>query len=123
MRKLKKLVLFLALLMFATIILSSNVFASEDVFDKLLTDLTDGKFVVHSVKPTNQEMAYTVVYEYTMKEKYPENPGYYIKWDTSFNEDFSKCTVYYGNYQENDPSKEVEISNKYRDLLIVLLNK
>ena len=113
MRKLKKLVLFLALLMFATIILSSNVFASEDVFDKLLTDLTDGKFVVHSVKPTNQEMAYIVVYEYTMKEKYPENPGYYIKWDTSFNEDFSKCTVYYGNYQENDPSKEVEISYIY----------
>ena len=110
MKKIKSLILFLVFLMFATIILSNKVFASEDVFDKLLADLTDGKFVVHSVKPTSQEMAYTVVYEYTMMEKYPD---YYIKMDTSFNEDFSKCTVYYGNHQENDPSKEVEISYVY----------
>ncbi len=44
MKKFNKLTLFLALLMFAIIILSSNVFvASENVFDKTLTD---GKFVV-----------------------------------------------------------------------------
>lgn len=110
MKMLKKLALLLALLMFATIILSSNVFASEDVFDKLLTDLTDGKLVVHSVKPTSQEMAYTVVYEYTMMDKYP---NYYIDWETSFNEDFTKCTIYYGNHHEGDPSKEVEISYVY----------
>lgn len=69
MKKLKKLTLFLALLMFAIIVLSSNVFAeSEEVFDKILTD---GKLVVHSVKPTSKEMAYTVVYEYTLYDKYP----------------------------------------------------
>lgn len=108
MKKFKKLTLFLALLMFVTIILSSNVFAtSEDVFDKILTD---GKFVVHSVKPTSKEMAYTVVYEYTMYDKYPD---YYIDWNTSFNEDFTKCTIYYGKYQVGDPSKEVEISYVY----------
>lgn len=107
MKKFKKLALLLAFFMFATIILSSSVFASEDIFDKLLTD---GKFVVHSVKPTSQEMAYTAVYEYTMMDKYP---NYYIDWETSFNEDFTKCTIYYGNHQVGDPSKEVEISYVY----------
>lgn len=108
MKKFKKLTLFLAFLMFATIILSSNVFAtSEDVFDKILTD---GKLVVHSVKPTSKEMAYTVVEEYTLYNKYPD---YYIDWNTSFNEDFTKCTIYYGNYEQGNPSKEVEISYVY----------
>lgn len=110
MKKFKKVTLFLVLLMFATIILSSNVFAAnEDVFDKILTD---GKFVVHSVKPTSKETAFSIVYEYTMYDKYPD---YYITWNNSFNEDFTKCTIYYGNSgnPEKDLSKEVEISYVY----------
>lgn len=48
MKKFNKLTLFLVLLMFAIIILSSNVFvASENAFGKILTD---GKFVVVSKK-------------------------------------------------------------------------
>lgn len=121
MKKFKKLALLLAFLIFATIILSSNVFASEDVFDKLLTD---GKLVVHSVKPTSQDMAYTIVYEYMMMDKYP---NYYINWDNSFNKDFTKCTIYYGNHQAGDLSKEVEISYVYdKDVKTVvdsLINK
>ena len=107
MKKFKKLALILAFLMFATIILSSNVFASGDIFDKLLTN---GKLVVNSVKPDSKDMAYTIVYEHMIMDKYP---NYYIDWNNSFNEDFTKCTIYYGNHQEGDPSKEVEIDYVY----------
>ena len=108
MKKFKKLTLFLVVLfIFATIILSNKVFATEDVFDKLLND---GKLVVHSIKPTDIGTAYTVVYENTIMNV---DEKYYLDWDTSFNSDFSKCTIYYGNHQNGDPSKEVEISYVY----------
>lgn len=110
MKKVKKLVLFLVLLLLTVIVLSSDVFASEDIFDKLLTD---GKLVVHSVKPTDKDMAYTIVYEYMLMDKYPD---YYINYNDSFNEDFTKCTIYYGKdhlAKDTDPSKEIEISYVY----------
>lgn len=75
MKKFKSLILFLVFLMFATIVLSNKVFASEDVFDKLLTD---GKLVVHSVKPTDDGTAWTVVYENTVMQIDEDN--YYMKW-------------------------------------------
>jgi len=108
MIKFKKLTLFLlALLMFSIIILPSQVFAADDTFDKLLTD---GKLVVHSIKPTDIGTAWTVVYENTIMNV---DEKYYLDWDKSFNSDFSKCTIYYGNHQKGDPSKEVEISYVY----------
>ena len=75
MKKFKSLILFLVFLMFATIVLSNKVFASEDFFDKLLTD---GKLVVHSVKPTDDGTAWTVVYENTVMQIDEDN--YYMKW-------------------------------------------
>lgn len=115
MKKIKKLTLSLALLMFATIILSNKVFANEDVFNKLLTD---GKLVVHSVKPSDVGTAWTVINENTVMKIGKDN--YYMKWgkngETAFNSDFTKCTIYYGkDYapKDTDPSKEVEISYVY----------
>ena len=108
MIKFKKLTLFLlALLMLAIIILPSQVFAADNTFDKLLTD---GKLIVHSIKPTDIGTAWTVVYENTIMNV---DEKYYLDWDKSFNSDFSKCTIYYGNHQEGDSSKEVEISYVY----------
>ncbi len=87
------------------LILPKTVLAEAD-FDSILTD---GKLVVHSVKPTSQEMAYTVIDEYTLYTKYPD---YYMEWG-SCNEDFTKCKIYYNADTSNDPSKEVEISYVY----------
>lgn len=109
MKKFKNLVLFLVFLMLVAIVLPSKVFAAGDVFDKVLTD---GKLVVRSVKPTDKGTAFTVVYENTLMDV---DEKYYLDWETSFNSDFSKCTIYYGdnNGNPNDPSKEVEISYVY----------
>lgn len=87
------------------LILPKTVLAEAD-FDSILTD---GKLVVHSVKPTSQGMAYTVIEEYTLYTKYPD---YHMEWD-SCNEDFTKCKIYYNAGTSNDPSKEVEISYVY----------
>ena len=76
MIKFKKLTLFLlALLMLAIIILPSQVFAADNTFDKLLTD---GKLIVHSIKPTDIGTAWTVVYENTVMQIDEDN--YYMKW-------------------------------------------
>lgn len=108
MGKVKKITLFsVILLMFAIIICPNKIFATEDVFDKLLTD---GKLVVNSVEPTDIGTAWTVVYENTIMKV---DEKYYLDWNTSFNSNFSKCTVYYGNQQNGDLSKEIEISYVY----------
>lgn len=95
------------LLIIGCIFILPNKVLAKANFDKILTD---GKLVINSIKPTNDEMAYTVIYEYMMMDKFPD---YYIKWDNPCNKDYSKCTIYYGNQQEDDPSKEVEMSWNY----------
>ena len=123
MKKFKKMLLFLAILMFAILILPNKTFASEDaLFDKLLTD---GKLVVHSIKPTTKEAAYTLVYENNIMQV---DEKYSLDWENSFNSDFSKCTVYYcenplGTIDENTPSKEIEISYVYdKDIKTIVDN-
>ena len=107
MIKIAKIVLFLVLLTIATLVLSQNVYASGNVFEQLLTD---EKLVVHSVKPTDISTAWAVVYENTIM---PVDEKYYLDWSTSFNEDFTTVTIYYGNWEEGDPSREVEIEYVY----------
>lgn len=122
MKKLKNLLLILALLVLAIIFLPNQAFAADDVFDKLLTD---GKLVVHSIEPTSKEAAYTLVYENNIMQV---DEKYSLDWETSFNSDFSKCTIYYcenqpGMIDENTPSKEVEISYVYdKDIKSVVDN-
>lgn len=115
MKKFKKLTLLLTLLTLTIITLSGKVFASDDVFDKILTD---GKLVVHSVKPTDVFTAWSVINENTLMKIDSEN--YYMKWgqngEIAFNSDFTKCTIYYGkgySSKDTDPFKEVEISYVY----------
>lgn len=116
MKKIIKIALFLTLFSFAIILFfNNNVFATEDVFAKLLTD---GKLVVHSVKPTDVETAWIVVNENTIAKIDEDN--YYMKWgnggEAAFNSDFTKCTIYYGKAylpKETDQFKEVEISYVY----------
>ena len=106
MKNIKILLGVLGVMLFTLILLPSNVSAKAN-FDELLTD---GKLVVNSVKPTSNEMAYTVIYEYMLMDKYPD---YYLDFENPCNKDFSKCTIYYGNFNSDDVSKEVEVSWVY----------
>lgn len=106
----KKFKIWGALLIIGCIFLLPNKAFAEADFSKLLTN---GKLVINSVKPTNDEMAYTVIYEYMMMDKFP---NYYINWEKPCNKDYSKCTIYYnenGMQGKDNPNQEIEISWKY----------
>lgn len=96
------------ILILALILFLPNTVLAEANFDDLLTD---GKLVINSIKPTSDEMAYSVIYEYGIMDKYP---NYYVNFDSPCNADYSKCTIYYGNHNpETDPHQEVEMSWVY----------
>lgn len=84
MRKFKNLVLFLVFLMFATIVLPHNVFATSG-FDKMLTD---GKLVVPSIAPTNFEEYYDYISNYLMNMDNVE-----VAYPSNANSDFTKCDI------------------------------
>lgn len=99
MKKIRNLAIILAFLIFATIVLPHNVFAAEGM-DKYLTN---GKLVIPSIPPQNEEEAYAIT-EYLSDETDGE---YYVEGST-FNSTYTKATISDGN-----TSKEVEIVYEY----------
>lgn len=92
--------------MVAVLMLPTSVLAETDALDKVLTD---GKLVVNSVEPKNISEAWSLVYEDNLMEV----EGIWVDWEGSFNKDFTKVTVYYGEYLDKSNPKEVEIVYDY----------
>lgn len=88
--------------------------AKADEFDKILTD---GKLVIKSIAPADEQEFDFLVME-PLYEKY--DGEYSIKYDTEndkmmCNDEFTKCTMEYydGDWTTPNPSKEVEIVYDY----------
>lgn len=107
MKKLKKVLgVFVVFVMVAVLMLPTSVSAETDALDKVLTN---GKLVVNSVEPKDINEAWSLVYE----DKLMEVEGIWVDWDGSFNADYTKVIVYYGNYGDTSKPKEVEIVYNY----------
>lgn len=107
MKNLKKVLgVFVVFVMVAVLMLPTSVSAETDALDKVLTN---GKLVVNSVEPKDISEAWSLVYE----DKLMEVEGIWVDWDGSFNADYTKVTVYYGEYGDITKPKEVEIVYNY----------